>query len=139
VSFFHPIITVMLPCCSSPYVAAAFVLFAVSFKPLVVPFLADLSFAPLDTRIVTLPILTPDELRHVYSGKRVLVIGGTRGVGLGTALAAAGAGASVTIVGRSEKGGKRALERLREVAPEPGGSLELLQEMLGLSKKRKPW
>lgn len=109
----------MLRCCSSPFVVVAFVLWAVSFKPLVIPFLLDLIWAPLDARIGTIAILTPDELQHAFAGKRVLVIGGTRGVGLGTALAVASAGASVTIVGRSETSGKRALERLREVAPPP--------------------
>lgn len=114
---FHPI-TTMLRCCSSPFVVVAFVLLAVSFKPLVFPFLLDLNRAPLDTHIGTLAILTPDELQHAYAGKRVLVVGGTRGVGLGTALAVASAGASVTIVGRSATSGKHALERLRAVAPE---------------------
>lgn len=122
----------MLRCCSSPFVLLAFVLWAVSFKPLVFPFLLDLSRAPLDTRIGTLATLTPDELQHAYAGKRVLVIGGTRGVGLGTALAVASAGASViTIVGRSETSGKRALERLREVvAPEKSATTGTIFEFV---------
>jgi len=40
-------------------------------------------------------------------GKNALLIGGTRGVGMGTALALYRAGAHVTIVGRSDHSGAK--------------------------------
>jgi NAD(P)-dependent dehydrogenase (short-subunit alcohol dehydrogenase family) len=47
------------------------------------------------------------------AGKRVLVVGGSAGIGRGTALAAAEAGAAITVVGRSE-------EKLKEVVTTAG-------------------
>jgi len=55
----------------------------------------------------------------VLQGKCALVVGGTRGVGYGTALALAKSGAaSVTVVGRSETSGARAVSRIQEELPE---------------------
>jgi NAD(P)-dependent dehydrogenase (short-subunit alcohol dehydrogenase family) len=54
--------------------------------------------------------------KHVdidLSGKRVLVVGGSAGIGRGTALAAAEAGAAITVVGRSA-------EKLAEVVTTAG-------------------
>jgi NAD(P)-dependent dehydrogenase (short-subunit alcohol dehydrogenase family) len=47
------------------------------------------------------------------AGKVVLVTGGTSGIGRATATALAGMGADVTIVGRNEERGRRALEEVR--------------------------
>jgi len=50
----------------------------------------------------------------VLKGKSVLIVGGTRGIGYGTALAVAKAGASVvTIVGRNDKNGLLAVAKIR--------------------------
>ena len=47
------------------------------------------------------------------TGKRILVVGGSAGIGRGTALAAASAGANITVVGRSP-------EKLAEVVATAG-------------------
>ena len=47
------------------------------------------------------------------SGKRILVVGGSAGIGRSTAIAAAGAGAAITVVGRSK-------EKLAEVVATAG-------------------
>jgi len=52
-----------------------------------------------------------------FNGDRVLVVGGSSGIGLGTAKVAKDAGAHVTIVGRSA-------ERLAEAAKQIGGGVE---------------
>ena len=46
-------------------------------------------------------------------------MGATRGIGRGIALSLARVGASVTVVGRSEKGGQEVVERMRALAPDP--------------------
>lgn len=46
--------------------------------------------------------------------ENALLLGGTRGVGFGTAQALAAAGAHVTIVGRSKSSGSRAVHQIRE-------------------------
>ena len=54
--------------------------------------------------------------KHVdidLSGKRILVVGGSAGIGRGAALAAAEAGAGITVVGRSA-------EKLAEVVTSAG-------------------
>jgi NAD(P)-dependent dehydrogenase (short-subunit alcohol dehydrogenase family) len=54
----------------------------------------------------------------VIEGKSALVVGGTRGVGYGTALALAQSGASiVTVVGRSRASGSRAVSRILDELP----------------------
>ena len=45
----------------------------------------------------------PERVRFDFSGTRVLVTGGSNGIGLGVATGFAGAGAEVTITGRSAK------------------------------------
>lgn len=67
---------------------------------------------PLDEKIGTINILSDEELQQAYQGKRVLVVGGTRGVGFGLAQAVARGGAHVTVVGRSAAAGTIALETL---------------------------
>ena len=54
----------------------------------------------------------------IIEGKSALVVGGTRGVGFGTALALAKSGASmVTMVGRNEANGSKAVSRIRSELP----------------------
>jgi short chain dehydrogenase len=73
-----------------------------------------LAMAPRDERMGQIPIMTLVELQQVYRGKRVLIVGGSRGVGLGTALAVARAGAHVTIVGRSLASGQAAVDQIQQ-------------------------
>ena len=58
---------------------------------------------PLDPRVgsITAKSNLPLILKSFYNTKRVLVVGGTRGIGRGVALNLARQGASVTVVGRS--------------------------------------
>jgi hypothetical protein len=102
---------------------------ALVFKPLIFPFLKSFTYSPLDERIGKIPILSPEQLRESYTGKRVLIVGGTRGVGLGTAIAIAAAGGDVTISSRSEKSGEIALGKLR--AAGGGGSHSFVKGDIG--------
>lgn len=112
--------------------AACLVLAAAAlFKPAFKAWHAEFNRAPADSSIGTVELLSAEQLRAAYSGKRVLVVGGTRGVGRGTALAVASAGAHVAIVGRSPKSGEKALGALRAVAPSREQELEYLQGDLG--------
>lgn len=56
------------------------------------------------------------------SGQRVLLVGGSAGIGRSTALAAAGAGAAIAVVGRSE-------EKLAEVVSTAGGGLAIAADI----------
>jgi NAD(P)-dependent dehydrogenase (short-subunit alcohol dehydrogenase family) len=56
------------------------------------------------------------------SGKRVLVVGGSAGIGRGAALAAAEAGAAVAVVGRSE-------EKLKEVVTTAGAGTAIVADV----------
>jgi NAD(P)-dependent dehydrogenase (short-subunit alcohol dehydrogenase family) len=56
------------------------------------------------------------------TGKRVLVVGGSAGIGRGTALAAAEAGATITVVGRSE-------EKLKEVVTTAGTGTAIVADV----------
>jgi NAD(P)-dependent dehydrogenase (short-subunit alcohol dehydrogenase family) len=78
------------------------------------PTLLEWTKSPRDERIGQIPIMSLSEMEKAYLGKRVLIVGGSRGVGLGTALAVARAGADVTIVGRSPTSGQAALDRLKQ-------------------------
>ena len=56
------------------------------------------------------------------SGRRVLVVGGSSGIGRSTALAAASAGAAIAVVGRSE-------EKLAEVVATAGGGTAIAADV----------
>lgn len=70
---------------------------------------------PIDESIGQIPILTTEQLHGAYNGKRILIVGGTRGVGLGIAKTLAASevnAAEITIVGRSETSAKKAIEEM---------------------------
>lgn len=107
------------------------VTFALALRPMIVPFLLTLNLAPADDSIGTIPVLTPTELSNAYAGKKALFIGGTRGIGYGTALAMATAGADVTLVGRSEKSGAVAVERIRAAVTNDKQRVDFIQGDIG--------
>ncbi len=76
-----------------------------------------------------------DEIKAlgIIAGKSALVVGGTRGVGFGTALALAKSGASVvTVVGRSEASGSKAVSRIKEeLGSDSKSSVNFLQGDIG--------
>lgn len=95
---------------SKRIIAAA--LIAISIRPLLRQ-LFLLNTGPLDESIGFVPLLSTEELASHVKGKRALLIGGTRGVGYGTALALAQAGAHVTVVGRSANSGSKAVSAIQ--------------------------
>ena len=75
---------------------------------------------PADTAMGTVPLLNATELQTFYHNRTALVIGGTAGVGLATALVLAQSGcAVVTVVGRRAKAGAAAVQRLQSAALDP--------------------
>lgn len=71
------------------------------------------------------PILckaAPKELQALFCGKHVLVVGGTKGIGSGIAVALAEAGAHVHIVGRDEAAAGRVLDMMRSASSSSGKS-----------------
>jgi NAD(P)-dependent dehydrogenase (short-subunit alcohol dehydrogenase family) len=59
-------------------------------------------------------------VRHEFSGRVALVIGGTSGIGLATALGFARSGAAVVVAARDPAAGERAEAALRGAAGSPG-------------------
>lgn len=114
-----------------PYTTVAVLTFALALKPLIIPFCMSLSLAPADKTIGKIPVLSQKELSNSFAGKKALLIGGTRGVGYGTALAIAQAGADVTLVGRSEKSGAAALDKIRAATHNEQQRLDFVQGDLG--------
>jgi hypothetical protein len=102
--------------------AAIGALAAAVFKPLLAPALHEARAWPRDDRVGKIPVLPIDELRDFYEDKRVLIVGGTRGAGFGIAKAVAGAGGAVTLVGRSESTGRKALRVLNGEEEDGEGS-----------------
>ncbi len=105
---------------------------AVSIKPLVTT-LIWLKQAPADDYIGNIPLLSTEQLVHHVKGKDALIVGGTRGVGMGTALALYRAGAHVTIVGRSEHSGAKAIATIQQLSSSTStpGSINFLQGDIG--------
>lgn len=100
--------------------------------PRIIPFLMRWRLlAGADDTIGTVPILNANELSTIYTGKKALLIGGTRGVGYGTALTMAQAGADVTLVGRSEKSGEAAVAKIRAATTNSNTSIEFVQGDIG--------
>lgn len=113
------------------FLTVAVVLLALLLKHVLIPNVIEKK-APEDKAIGKIPVLSQEELLSKYANKSALVIGGTRGVGYGTALAIARAGADVTIVGRSDKSGSRALERLLEAsASDKSQTIQFVQGDIG--------
>ena len=81
----------------------------------------NFSYAPFDVSIGHIEVLSLSKLSVHYRGKNAILIGGTRGVGYGIALAMAKAGASVTLVGRSEATGRSAAKEIRAELSETEG------------------
>mmetsp|Transcript_1356 Transcript_1356/g.1882 ORF Transcript_1356/g.1882 Transcript_1356/m.1882 type:complete len:355 (+) Transcript_1356:103-1167(+) len=107
---------------------------AVSTKPLVTT-LIWLKQAPADDYIGNIPLLSTEQLVPHVNGKNALFVGGTRGVGMGTALALYRAGAHVTIVGRSEHSGAKAIATIQYLSPytptSTPGSINFMQGDIG--------
>jgi NADPH:quinone reductase-like Zn-dependent oxidoreductase len=88
-----------------------------AFKPYILPKLLEATAWPADPAIGKIPQAeSPEELKPHYENKRVLVVGGTRGVGFAVAQACSRAGAHVTIVGRSPQSAQHALKTLGDNA-----------------------
>lgn len=87
---------------------------AVLFKPVIYPFLVSLKFSKFDQDVGRIRLQSTSELETNYRHKKVLIIGGTRGVGKGVAITVAKAGADVTVVGRSTKSGRALLALLEK-------------------------
>jgi len=98
------------------YIIIAVALF-IALVPTLFRMLLETSLAPKDTEIGSLqPWPSDAELSSKLKGKNVLLVGGTRGIGLGIALVLARVGANVTLVGRSESSAKVALEQVQQMA-----------------------
>ena len=85
-------------------------------RPRILRQLLRLKSGELDTTIGLIPELTIEELSPLVRNKMALIVGGTRGVGFGTALALYRAGADVTLVGRSEESGSSAIDRIQRLS-----------------------
>ena len=105
-------------------------------RPRILRQILRLKASEFDTSIGLIPDLSIDELSPRVRNKMALIVGGTRGVGLGTALALFRAGAEVTLVGRSEESGSAAvdwIQRQSDVAEYPlrGASLTYMKGDIG--------
>jgi len=60
-----------------------------------------------------------------WQGRKVLITGGTSGTGLETARTVVAGGGDVVVNGRDPERGRNALEELRAIAADSGGSVEL--------------
>jgi len=61
---------------------------------------------------------------HDLNNKRILVVGGTQGIGYGAAHALAKRGASLVIAGRNEERGPQVALKLKELSPNKDASIE---------------
>jgi NAD(P)-dependent dehydrogenase (short-subunit alcohol dehydrogenase family) len=73
-------------------------------------------FYPLDPVVGNVEVLDSDALSKVVSKKRALVVGGSSGIGLGTAKALAAAGADVVVLGSRARTGELACEQMKAAA-----------------------
>ncbi|KAL7485730.1 hypothetical protein ACHAW6_011328 [Cyclotella cf. meneghiniana] len=104
------------------------VLIAISIRPLINYFFW-LKNAPIDEAVGTVPILSKEQLSSHVKGKNALLIGGSRGVGYGTALALAAAGAHVTLVGRSNSSGFKAVSEIKSAVD--SGTVDFISGDIG--------
>mmetsp|Transcript_32045 Transcript_32045/g.48402 ORF Transcript_32045/g.48402 Transcript_32045/m.48402 type:complete len:345 (+) Transcript_32045:111-1145(+) len=94
----------------------ALIAVAVSIRPLFRTAM-KLQSTSLDPDVGEIPVLTEGEIARRVAKKKIVLVGGTRGVGFGTALTLAKAGAEVMIVGRSKSSGTKAVDFIREQLP----------------------
>jgi hypothetical protein len=96
------------------YLASVLLLLvSVLWRPVLLPGIKEMQSAPRDERVGQVAAAAhPAELAPRLAGRRLLVVGGTRGVGRGLALAAARAGASVTVAGRTAASAREAVAML---------------------------
>merc|ERR1712211_32435 len=86
-------------------------LFATLAVPAAMPILEAIK-CPKDPLVGNVDPANRDELSARLESKSALVVGGTRGIGRGIAMALAKAGVSVSIVGRSEDSGRKVVEAM---------------------------
>lgn len=79
----------------------------------------DFLFYPKDNVVGDVEQVGADELTARFKGKSALVVGGTDGIGRGTALQMAKAGADVSVAGHSKQKGEWMLGNLSQVALDP--------------------
>ena len=91
-----------------------------------------LALQPRDQTIGCAPLLDDAALADQYKGKRVLIVGGTRGIGAATARVLEAAGGEVTVVGRSAAGASGVAADLSTVA----GCLEAASQLKQRMQKR---
>ena len=92
----------------------AFVFLAAILQNILWHVLYRTSNTPLDPAVGNTRLTKTPYLHPFYNTKRILVVGGTRGIGRGMAMALAQQGASVTIVGRQgSHGGQDTVARLQ--------------------------
>ncbi len=107
--------------------------------PTIMTTITKLQMNPLDEKLGSLiqekgaPSYEEIKALGVIEGKSALVVGGTRGVGFGTALALAKSGASaITVVGRSEETGSKAVAKIVEdLDNDSKSSINFLQGDIG--------
>ncbi|EJK44741.1 hypothetical protein THAOC_36696, partial [Thalassiosira oceanica] len=105
-------------------------------RPRILRQILRLNSSEFDTSIGLIPDLSVDELSPSVRNKMALIVGGTRGVGFGTALALFRAGADVTLVGRSQESGSAAVDRIKRLSavaeyPHRGASLTYIKGDIG--------
>lgn len=114
-------------------------------RPRILRQILRLNSSEFDTSIGLIPDLSVDELSPSVRNKMALIVGGTRGVGFGTALALFRAGADVTLVGRSQESGSAAVDRIKRLSavaeyPHRGASLTYIKGDIGtVSSSQGKW